>query len=111
MSTEKLDQYLELYSNYIEENVNLHNYNLSFLKYKGGPTLQLCRRAIRNMRKTLYHMSKLLPEVKKEDTANWRADVDRRRVTLPDGTTKVRRVYKKKGKLNGQHNITTTKTV
>ena len=51
MSTEILIQYKNLYSEYIDLSVKLHNYHLSYLKYKGKETSRLCKRTIKQMRK------------------------------------------------------------
>ncbi|NDG31813.1 hypothetical protein EB118_17295 [bacterium] len=105
MSTEKLDQYKKLYSEYIELSVDLHNYHQSFLKYQGKKTGLCCKRAIKSMRKVLYDMEKLNIEVRVEFIKNWRADVESRKIKLPDGT------IKRKRKKNGQFERTITKTV
>jgi len=112
MSTEKIDEYRRLYSEYISLSVDLHNYHLSFLKYKGGETGRSCKRTIKKMRKILYYMDKINFFVRREHLDNWKAEVESRKTIQPDGTIKVKRKtpYKRKAK-NGNNNNTATKIV
>jgi len=110
MSTEILIQYKNLYSEYIDLSVKLHNYHLSYLKYKGKETSRLCKRTIKQMRKLLYHMDKLNFQVRREHLDAWKAEVESRKTILPDGTIKVKRKPNKR-KLKDGNNSTTTKTI
>ncbi len=110
MSTEILDEYLRLYSEYISLSVNLHNYNQSFLKHKGGPTSRTCRRTIKQMREILYHMDKLVYKVRREHLDNWKEEVASRKTVMPDGRIKRKRKTPNKRKSKNGYDNSTTKT-
>lgn len=98
MSTEKLEEYRKLYSEYIDLSVDLHNYHLSFLEYKGKMTSRACKRTIKKMREVLYHMDKLVYQVRMEHLKLWHEEVEKIKTYNPDGT--VRRYnYEKREEL------------
>jgi hypothetical protein len=111
MSTKKLDEYRELYSEYIELSVKLHNYNQTLIKTKGYDTAKACKRTMKEMKYLLHFMEKLVDGVRKEHLGIWREEVASRKIIKPDGSVKFRRPPKKRKQKNGNNNRTTTKTV
>lgn len=111
MQSKLLEEYKKLYSDYISLNVDLHNYNLTFIKNRGDDSSRSCKRTIKKMRMVLYHLDKLVYKVRREHLDNWKKEVEKRKIIQPDGTIKtIRKTPYKRKKTNG-HNGTTTKTI
>ncbi len=98
MSTEKLEEYKKLYSEYVNLNVELHNYHLSFLHRSSKPNSQVCKRTIKKMRLLLYSMEKMIYRVRDEFIESWREEIAEIKVFHPDG--RVRRYNYEKRKKN-----------
>ena len=80
MSTEKLDRYKKLYSDYIAHAVNLHNYHQVFIENMGHMSSKKVRTSIREMIKIdreLWHACRAALEEHhaniKEQRAEWKA--------------------------------------
>lgn len=61
MSTEKLEEYKALYSEYIKELVNVHNYHNTFIVFRGKSSGEAVRNSLRkiiNIEKQLWKLSR-----------------------------------------------------
>ncbi len=96
MSTEKIEEYQKLYSEYLNLSVELHNYHLNFLAYKGKTTSRACRRTIRKMRELLYHMDKVIYKARMEHMEIWHKEVEKIKTYNPDGTVRRYNYEKRK---------------
>ena len=75
MSNNKyLDQYLELYSQWVEARVNLHNYHLRFCNYLGIDSLTELRRYIKALPKIEKEMMKMAKLARIEQRAILKAE-------------------------------------
>ena len=86
MSTEKIDEFKRLYSEYVDLNVKLHNYHLAFSIHKGVGTAGELKKVLKLIRKILLQMDKITLSVRREHLDNWRADVSARKIIRPDGS-------------------------
>lgn len=96
MSTEELEKYKALYSQFLEEVVNLHNAHYSFLKYSGRETKLKVRKIVKNiikLQKDMYKGCSLAYNERRENSkeyfANKREDRAYRKANpLPKGRKK-----------------------
>jgi hypothetical protein len=95
MSTELENKYRELYSKYVDLNINLHNYHIDFLKRKLKKDADIIRDDLSAIRNILLEMKKLVLAVRREHIANWKINVQNRYYYTKDGKKKIKRETKK----------------
>ena len=59
LNNKYLDQYLELYSKYVDSRVNLHNYHIRFCNYLGKDSLTELNRYLKALPKIEKEMQKV----------------------------------------------------
>jgi hypothetical protein len=106
MSTDKLDDYLKSYSNMLVEIVNLHNLQITYLKYFGRDTGS-------EVRKQFKKLAKLHKELQKKNLASYFEHRENTKAKLAN--KRLERAYRKanpkkagRKKKNEQHNSTTS---
>lgn len=80
MSNEKFEEYLELYSKYVDLTVKLHNYHYTYIKHRGFETSIRLRTTIRNIHKLTREMRKVCLASYKEHRINEKQRVKQERL-------------------------------
>ena len=102
MSTEKLDAYKDLYSDYVKELVNVHNYHQVFINHVGLESGREIRESLRKMIDIEKKLRKLSLEAYKENRENIKEH--RARLKELRAKAKSRKMPVHKGKKNNGHN-------
>jgi len=95
MSTDKEDRYRELYSKYVDLNIDLHNYHVEFFKRKSVNSAKGIRDCLAEMRELVLELKKLVLSVRREHVINWRVKIQDKYYYSKDGKKKLKRSKKK----------------
>lgn len=101
MSDDRLKEYLELYSKYVDLSVKLHNYHYDYVKYRGFDTSTRLRSVMRKIAVLQKHMRKACLASYREHRQNHRQKMNEQR--LEQQARKLARLEKKENK-NGKDN-------
>lgn len=102
MSTEKLDAYKDLYSKYVKELVNVHNYHQVFVIHVGNDSGREIRESLRKMIDIEKKLRKLSLEAYKEHRENIKEE--RAKLREMRAKAKPRKMPVHKGRKNNGHN-------
>jgi len=101
MSTEKIDQYRVLYSEYVKHFVTLHNYHNVFMENRGKESSAQIRTSLYSMIKLEKEMAMLALECYKENRENTKAQRQRFKEMRAKAKPRTMPGGRPKGKKNG----------
>jgi hypothetical protein len=103
MSTEKLEKYKELYSEYIKYSVNLHNYHQVFIEHLGLESGRNFRVNTELMINICKELKKASSEAYKENRENTKERRTKFKEMRANAKSRVMPRGKPKGTKNGKH--------
>jgi len=101
MSTEKIDRYRVLYSEYVKHFVTLHNYHNVFMENRGKESSAQIRTSLYSMIKLEKEMAMLALECYKENRENTKAQRQHLKELRAKAKPRVMPGGRPKGKRNG----------
>jgi hypothetical protein len=101
MSTEKIDQYRVLYSEYVKHFVTLHNYHNVFMENRGKESSAQVRTSLYSMIKLEKAMAMLALECYKENQENTKVQRQRLKEMRAKAKPRIKPGGRPKGRKNG----------
>jgi hypothetical protein len=101
MSTEKIDQYRVLYSEYVKHFVTLHNYHNVFMENRGRESSAQIRTSLYSMIKLEKAMAMLALECYKENRENTKAHRQHLKELRAKAKPRIKPGGRPKGRKNG----------
>lgn len=111
MSNEKMQKYKDLYSQYIDYAVKLHNYHQVFMNHIGLESGKAVRTSLRNMARLERELQKASLEAYKEHRQNVKDQASQRRAERAWRKANPKKMGRPKKDVKNDNNKSTTGTI